>query len=602
MCGSGSTRQPACSLVAAKLFVETWEGLYKSFKVSCSETWSGDDADEAVLTRFLKQLGLDSSTYEVICQHLLMWAAEEAQAATAGAAAKGNGGKKAFEVYQQEVFEKPDTAPAATKLSIYEGRPLARLFGVPGLRPRLALHRPSTDLPNGSFVCDMCGTDPLKDNKYGDPSALRSHAYGKDHQAILGGYEMGVADTLAALDAPEDSVPAVLLAELERLKEFEDLTISRRLSLAAGHAGLEPGPSVPWWVGQHDCVRSLFCLCAAQAPGGCCSECAEVGRSAIVYKVAVRTRERLARLSEQQQQPLDPKSWRGVQPLQMGVPELRARLAAASATREEGRWRENRLQQRMANAEGRAAALEEEAHRDGLLADRSFLVDFLTGIARGITGSARGRHYSDNEKARGPRIGELQAATSFHQPELTSTALWLQVFYQTLLNLGGPAIHKFVAENLCGPHLRTTQRDRSRGYGFELGLGALDASMARLKELLTRYGWAGVPMVVGEDGTALQAGLQLEHAPSSAGKFPIYGLCAFTHDNSNATFSTDTVCAVWKRLWRAAAALNLHLMLHAADGDSRVRAAAFQLFLVQSVGERETLRVDHPLVEMCMLK
>eukprot|EP00887_Chlorella_sp_A99_P004122 scaffold23.g4122.t1 len=83
---------------------------------------------------------------------------------------------------------------------------------------------------------------------------------------------------------------------------------------------------------------------------------------------------------------------------------------------------------------------------------------------------------------------------------------------------------------------------------------------------------------------------------------PAFPLAAFTHDNSNATFSTDTVCAVWKRLWRAAAALNLHLMLHAADGDSRVRAAAFQLFLVQSVGERETLRVDHPLVKMCMLK
>eukprot|EP00887_Chlorella_sp_A99_P004121 scaffold23.g4121.t1 len=245
---SGANRSlllEAGSLVAAKLFVETWEGLYKSFKVSCSETWSGDDADEAVLTRFLKQLGLDSSTYEVICQHLLMWAAEEAQAATAGAAAKGNGGKKAFEVYQQEVFEKPDTAPAATKLSIYEGRPLARLFGVPGLRPRLALHRPSTDLPNGSFVCDMCGTNPLKDNKYGDPSALRSHAYGKDHQAILGGYEMGVADALAALDAPEDSVPAVLLAELERLKEFEDLTISRRLSLVQQNRGTKRSAPTP---------------------------------------------------------------------------------------------------------------------------------------------------------------------------------------------------------------------------------------------------------------------------------------------------------------------------------------------------------------------
>ena len=44
-------------------------------------------------------------------------------------------------------------------------------------------------------------------------------------------------------------------------------------------------------------------------------------------------------------------------------------------------------------------------------------------------------------------------------------------------------------------------------------------------------------------------------------------------------------------------------MGHTSDGDSRMRQLSFQLGLERSVGpEQAALRVDHPLMQMCMPK
>ena len=123
------------------------------------------------------------------------------------------------------------------------------------------------------------------------------------------------------------------------------------------------------------------------------------------------------------------------------------------------------------------------ANKTGALEKNATTVALLEGISTCLkNGSTRGRKLNDTEKA----------------------------FYGLLLNSGSPWAHKFVANNLFGPHLRTTQKARA-AFDHKLAELALTReSFVGLKAHLATYKLAEVPGIISEDATTSLRRLDFE--------------------------------------------------------------------------------------------
>jgi hypothetical protein len=123
------------------------------------------------------------------------------------------------------------------------------------------------------------------------------------------------------------------------------------------------------------------------------------------------------------------------------------------------------------------------ANKTGALEKNATTVALLEGISTCLkNGSTRGRKLNDTEKA----------------------------FYGLLLNSGSPWAHKFVANNLFGPHLRTTQKARA-AFDHKLAELALTReSFVGLKAHLATYKLVEVPGIISEDATTSLRRLDFE--------------------------------------------------------------------------------------------
>jgi hypothetical protein len=123
------------------------------------------------------------------------------------------------------------------------------------------------------------------------------------------------------------------------------------------------------------------------------------------------------------------------------------------------------------------------ANKTGALEKNATTVALLDGISTCLkNGSTRGRKLNDTEKA----------------------------FYGLLLNSGSPWAHKFVANNLFGPHLRTTQKARA-AFDHKLAELALTReSFVGLKAHLATYKLVEVPGIISEDATTSLRRLDFE--------------------------------------------------------------------------------------------
>jgi hypothetical protein len=236
------------------------------------------------------------------------------------------------------------------------------------------------------------------------------------------------------------------------------------------------------------------------------------------------------------------------------------------------------------------------AHKRGELEKNATTVELLDGITTCLkNGSTRGRKLNDSERA----------------------------FYGMLLNSGSPWAHKFVANNLFGPNLRTSQKTRS---AFDHKLVELDLthqSLVGLKAQLTRYGLAEVPGVVSEDATTSVRRLDFELLQSTTAEsaweagvklWGFDGGCVVVHSidelredfkqhelaayvyvytwvpilphapwfpfaiiATNNKFDASWVFTKWRLIQESCSGLNLALAGHVSDGDARLRKCDFRI-------------------------
>ena len=236
------------------------------------------------------------------------------------------------------------------------------------------------------------------------------------------------------------------------------------------------------------------------------------------------------------------------------------------------------------------------AHKNGTLEQNATTAELLDGITTCLkNGSTRGRKLNDSERA----------------------------FYGMLLNSGSPWAHKFVANNLFGPNLRTSQKTRS---AFDHKLVELDLthqSLVGLKAQLTRYGLAEVPGVVSEDATTSVRRLDFELLQSTTAEsaweagvklWGFDGGCVVVHSidelredfkqhelaayvyvytwvpilphapwfpfaiiATNNKFDASWVFTKWRLIQESCSGLNLALAGHVSDGDARLRKCDFRI-------------------------
>lgn len=166
-----------------------------------------------------------------------------------------------------------------------------------------------------------------------------------------------------------------------------------------------------------------------------------------------------------------------------------------------------------------------------------------------------------------------------------------KIVYMTILRNGGPLAHNYLSQLLLGPDIRTTKRAVER-FEYPLKIGFADAFFRNIKDMLCRYGLKGCPLLVSEDGTALQIRVDIDYDAGAQQIFvfglcggsymvtsvqqfkdlvrkrglatiiyvytivPLVGgaphipLCAFLHDDSNHSFTTDTVLTCWRYIWQ----------------------------------------------------
>ena len=167
------------------------------------------------------------------------------------------------------------------------------------------------------------------------------------------------------------------------------------------------------------------------------------------------------------------------------------------------------------------------ASKNGQFEKNESTIALLDGISTCLkNGSARGRRLNDTERAfYGMLLNSglpLFPLPGTHPPP-PRIATCSHLSLPTLLltpptnNLppinpyaGSPWAHKFVSNNLFGPHVRTSQRTRA---AFEHKLVELDithASLVGLKVHLTKYNLEGVPGIISEDATTALRRLDFE--------------------------------------------------------------------------------------------
>lgn len=147
----------------------------------------------------------------------------------------------------------------------------------------------------------------------------------------------------------------------------------------------------------------------------------------------------------------------------------------------------------------------------------------------------------------------------------------------------------FISDVLFGPSLKVLQK-KKQNFPSPDFLDISDENFKFAGHLLQKWGLRDAPCVISEDGTALQARVDIQ---ATRGQVRVFGLCggsfvvtsvedllqqletrplativyayslvplidgapsiplfAITHDNSNATFSTDYLLEVWKYVWK----------------------------------------------------
>lgn len=88
-------------------------------------------------------------------------------------------------------------------------------------------------------------------------------------------------------------------------------------------------------------------------------------------------------------------------------------------------------------------------------------------------------------------------------------SLGTRLLYNNILHYGGPIAHNFLSKLLLGPDVRTTRRQRL-GVDFEFKTGFVDSAFALAAKILDAYGLRGCPLLLAEDGTALQIRVDLD--------------------------------------------------------------------------------------------
>ena len=235
------------------------------------------------------------------------------------------------------------------------------------------------------------------------------------------------------------------------------------------------------------------------------------------------------------------------------------------------------------------------AHKSGQLLKHHATAELLEGISTCLrNGSTRGRRLNDTEKA----------------------------FYGMLLNSTSPWAHKFVSQNLFGPDLRTSQKERAGFHAKLDGLGLSHESLVRLHTLLSEYGLHLVPGIVSEDATTalrridfelmekttaqsqwdagirlwgFSGGLVVVHSIEELrAQFKVLPLAAYVYvytwvpllpnapwfpfaviatDNK---FNANWVWAQWRLIWKSCKELALLVAGMVSDGDSRLRKTDFR--------------------------
>ena len=162
-------------------------------------------------------------------------------------------------------------------------------------------------------------------------------------------------------------------------------------------------------------------------------------------------------------------------------------------------------------------------------------------------------------------------------------------FYTTVIRSGGHMLHDWVSKLFHGPSASTTHRHTAQ-FDYPYMLGINDKFFDVVATLLDRWGLAKAPCIISEDGTALQMRLDITFRDGlifvfglSGGSFtvatvadlqaaakerplasilyayslvplvrgsPHFPLFAFSHDNSNTTFTPKTARDIWKYMWQ----------------------------------------------------
>ena len=103
----------------------------------------------------------------------------------------------------------------------------------------------------------------------------------------------------------------------------------------------------------------------------------------------------------------------------------------------------------------------------------------------------------------------------------------VRAFYSAIMSYGGPRVHNLVSEIFLGPAISGTKQFRSSFFQYEYGM--IEAQVVHVKQRLVEYGILDVPVIIGEDGSALVTRLDAikpkEADPDGKEKVLVYGLC-----------------------------------------------------------------------------
>lgn len=382
---------------------------------------------------------------------------------------------------------------------------------------------------------------------------------------------------------------------------------------------------VKWYVGNYNCVRSVFCTGMA-IKGGLCSACMMVKSDARVTKRAVMKAENLSKYVASRPQWEDMSFVRNKDLVHSQL-HLKLDLAAEETYRL--RVKHKGMDKRMAttcdmlnNAKSRLLMLSQreedipeflsvlhDAHHDGVLQSKGALVELLQAVADAMKSGRRHRR-------------------------LTPV---MQAFYSKLLVHGGQQVHDFVSSVLLGPDVRTTRR-LTKGPMSEFMLGIKSEFFKEVRKLMCHWGIQDAPVFIGEDATALQPRLDtlvegdhlyvmgftggkleikskadLMHINNSnnlATSFylfvviplvpgaPFIPLFVQLHDGTKNTFNCESITHTWHEVQNMARKEGMNLMGHVGDGDPRYRKAVYGMMMREVPSPAMAISVNHPFIQL----